>query len=443
MTVRLTVLSRGRSALAARVRALSDRLVRARRPLRVLQSIGWDATVADEFFARRCRALPPVGCDYYKQRPLSFDPAAKIREFDVLAQDIVNQLGADRAASALLVDRCRESSLVARLLAARGTPAFAKLSRELYGSASIRLRGEPDWIAAARQVSAAGKGHDAAADKPTISADEAARLLASRLQNCFPGQIPPRIRVVEELSADAAAGGTYVKLRRDARFTARQIRLLEVHEGWIHFRTTVNGRTQPHCTFFGTAWPSAALTQEGLAIAAEALAGVCDAARVRKVCLRFLAVAMAEEGADFLDVFRFFLDAGSTERESYQHAARIFRGSLPDGCGPFTKDACYFKGFIVLLRHFERALRAPRPWSVPLLFSGKTALSELGLLEELAAEGLLARPRQVPPLFADPARLALAFVHWRRVTPAALGHALSAIMHEANQTPTADVRSAA
>ena len=68
---------------------------------------------------------------------------------------------------------------------------------------------------------------------------------------------------------------------------------------------------------------------------------------------------MAEAGANFLDVYRYFLEEGYSSREGYQHTMRVFRGSLPEKCGPFTKDLSYGKGFM-LVSEFVRAAVAGR-----------------------------------------------------------------------------------
>ena len=46
----------------------------------------------------------------------------------------------------------------------------------------------------------------------------------------------------------------------------------------------------------------------------------------RRLLRRYQAVRLAENGADFRDVYRFFLDAHG-ERDAYQQSARVFRGS--------------------------------------------------------------------------------------------------------------------
>ena len=50
------------------------------------------------------------------------------------------------------------------------------------------------------------------------------------------------------------------------------LRLLEVHEGWVHLGTTLNGQSQPVCTFLSKGPPSSTLTQEGLAVLTEVFA---------------------------------------------------------------------------------------------------------------------------------------------------------------------------
>jgi hypothetical protein len=45
--------------------------------------------------------------------------------------------------------------------------------------------------------------------------------------------------------------------------------IYEVHEGWVHVGTTLNGRSQPVCEFLSIGPPRCAATQEGLAVIME------------------------------------------------------------------------------------------------------------------------------------------------------------------------------
>jgi hypothetical protein len=80
---------------------------------------------------------------------------------------------------------------------------------------------------------------------------------------------------------------------------------------------------------------------------------------------------------------------------------RIFRGSLPEGCGPFTKDLCYSKGFVLIYNFIRLAVRKGMVRRVPLLFCGKTNLADIKSIAHLVDEGLVVPPRFLPPPFAD------------------------------------------
>src|SRR5262249_45493736 len=158
----------------------------------------------------------------------------------------------------------------------------------------------------------------------------------------------------------------------------------------VHLGTTLNGRNQPYCTFLAKGPPSATATQEGLAVVTEFLTGAAHPARVRRLANRVAGVVAAEAGADFRDVYRCFLDTGCGPRQSYQYAMRIFRGSLPRGVGPFTKDLAYGRGFLAVARLLKAAAQTSLSRFVSLLFSGKSLLEDLPALEELVDQGLLA-----------------------------------------------------
>ena len=388
------------------IRSLSDRVVEAQQPIRILDAIKWEDDVEHAFFAAGCRELPPVSRDYYLSRPLPFDPEQKRREFLSIERDIRRRLGKHNAAGQIMTRTCAEYRQVVDLLVNRGTPAFAALSERLYGgSADSFHAGDPTLADLGRMLSGSldnlARDAQLVPDEPVLDAGEAMHVLSERLTGFFGDSAAVRIRLSDGIVADAAAGSDYIKLRRDARFTLRDIRLLEVHEGWVHLGTTLNGQNQPICTFLSKGPPSSTLTQEGLAVLTEVLSFASHPARVRRLAHRIQGVALAESGADFLDVYRFFQGAGYSPRESYQHCVRIFRGSLPAGCGPFTKDLCYSKGFVHLYNFMRLAVSRGQVRRLPLLFCGKTNLDDIQTLALLAEEGLLAPPRYLPPSFAN------------------------------------------
>jgi uncharacterized protein (TIGR02421 family) len=208
------------------------------------------------------------------------------------------------------------------------------------------------------------------------------------------------VRLSDGIAADAAAGTDYIKLRDGAFFSERDLRVLEVHEGWVHLGTTINGMNQPWCTFLGKGPPSATITQEGLAVLTEVMALASTPDRLHRLVNRVRAITLAEQGADFMEVFRFFLDKGGDPEESYKYAARVFRGTGLAGA-PFTKDIAYIKGFVITYNFLRLAIARGRLDRVHLLFAGKTVIEDMKVLADLAAEGVVAPPRHVPPLYAD------------------------------------------
>jgi uncharacterized protein (TIGR02421 family) len=398
--------SRPLSAYESQVRALSERLVEAQRPIRILDAIKWDDDIERAFFAQDCRALPPVTRDYYQSRPLPFDPEEKLHEFRSIERDIHRQLGAFNAPGQIMCRMCQEYCDVVQLLSHRGTPAFAEISERLYGSASDSFHaGDPNLGDLGRLMAdiLTNLSQEALFDaaEPSLDARQAVALLSERLQDYFRDSAAVRVKLSDGIVADSAAGSDYIKLRGTSRFTARQVRLLEVHEGWVHLGTTLNGQSQPVCTFLSKGPPSSTTTQEGLAVLTEILAFASHPGRVRRLTNRIEGVAMAESGANFLDVFRYFLEEGYEQREAYQHTMRIFRGSLPEGCGPFTKDLCYSRGFVLVYNFIRLAVRKGMMRRVPLLFCGKTTLADIKTIAQLVEEGLVVPPRFLPPQFAD------------------------------------------
>jgi uncharacterized protein (TIGR02421 family) len=388
------------------VRSLSDRLVEAQRPIRILDAIKWDEDIERAFFAAGCRALPPVSRDYYLARPLPFDPDDKRAEFLDLERDIRQRLGKYNAAAQIMTRMCEEYREVLDLLLHRGTRQFAILSERLYGSSADSFHaGDPTLADLGQSMATAldNLSDDAFLDpdESVLDAPAAVRVLSARLADYFQDPSAVRVRLSDGIVADAAAGSDYLKIRGDASFTAREVRLLEVHEGWVHLGTTLNGLQQPICTFLGKGTPSSTITQEGLAVLTEVLAFASHPARVRRLTHRIEGVTLAEAGANFLDVYRFFLDERYSPRESYQHTMRLFRGSLPDGCGPFTKDLCYQKGFVLLYNYLRLAVQRGQARRLPLLFCGKTNLDEMKTLALLVEEGLVTPPRYLPPPFAN------------------------------------------
>ncbi len=384
----------------------SDRIVEAQTPIRVLDAIKWDDGIRQDFLKGRGKHAPKVDRGYYDSRPLAFDASAKKQEFQNIERDITRQLGQFNPVGQIMRRMCKEYRMVIRMLEARGTPDLGLISQELYGSASDAFHaGDPTLADLGLMLSdylnnIADRG-DLRDEPKTLTAKEVVPILQARLNTVF-GEEEGTIRVFESdgIVADAAAGADYIKVRADALFNERDVRALEVHEGLVHVGTTLNGLSQPICTFLAKGPPSSTVTQEGLAILMEVIAFASYPTRLRKLTNRTRAIHMAEEGADFLDVFHFYREQGYSLEDSYQNASRVFRGSTPDGL-PFTKDLSYLKGFILIYSYIQLAVRKGKLEQIPLLFCGKTTLEDMRTLRQLVDEGLVAPPKYLPPQFRD------------------------------------------
>lgn len=388
------------------VRELSDRLVAAQKRIRILDAVKWDDSLREMFFAGGCSAQPAVDASYYEGRPLGYDVCEVRAEFACLERDILRTLGRGHPAARLMLRMCAEYEIVLDMLVARGTPAFAQFSRALYGASTDAFHaGEPSVSDLAdlldESLSSIADNAFLEQDRRDIPTERAVVLLQERLDRIFCDPLDRvHVTVSDGIIADAASGSDYIKLRKDALFSERDLRTLEVHEGWVHVGTTINGRAQPICTFLSKGTPSTTITQEGLAVLVEVISLSSHPARLRRVTDRIRAIRMAEGGATFLDVFRKLRDEGRPPEEAYATCVRVFRGSLP-AAGPFTKDLSYSKGFVLIYNFIRLAVRRGRLDRIPLLFCGKLMLDDVGSLAGLVEEGLVIRPRFLPPFLTD------------------------------------------
>lgn len=392
------------------IRALSERIVEAQRPIRILDQVKWDDSIKRDFFRHKTTRLPKVDRHYYQKRALPFDPEVKIDQFRGILRDTHNQLGEYSPVTRLIKRQCDEYIRAIRMLEARGTPTFVELSKELYGS--------PDdvfYVGGPRLSEMGSVLFDllttldvqlvSELDIPRYSPHEAKKLLQSRLNEFFTHD-EIKVLLNNTMIADAAAGFDKIKLSKKAKFTDRELKYLEIHEGWVHLGTTLNGKAQPYCYFLSKGAPSCTVVQEGLAVMTEVVSFASYPARMRKITNRVIAIEKVMQGADFMDIYRYFVDCGLSDEDAYKQCVRVFRGSLPNG-GPFTKDLAYAKGFVLLYNFLCYAISERRIDVVPILFSGKLSLDDVPLLMELKAEGLLAEPRYMPYQFRDLAALSV------------------------------------
>lgn len=392
------------------IQDISKRIVEAQRNIRILDQIKWDDSIRKDFFHHKAQKMPAVDHAYYSARALPFDAHDKMEEFRLIVRDAQNKLGQYSPVTRLIKRQCDEYVRSIQMLSARGTPAFNELSMELYGS--------PDDVFYAGGPKLSHLGFllfdvltsldvklQSAADVERYTPEQAQKILQERLNVFFDQhQGSVRVMVSDGMIADAAAGADSIKLSKQAIFSERELKYLEVHEGWVHVGTTLNGTMQPYCSFLSKGSPSTNVIQEGLAVITEVVSFSSYPGRMRKITNRVIAIDKVVNGANFLDIYQYFIECGLREDDSYNQTVRVFRGSTPTG-GPFTKDLSYAKGFVLIYNFICFAISQHRVDVIPLLFSGKLALDDLPLLIELKEQGLLTAPVYLPPQFRDLAAL--------------------------------------
>lgn len=372
--------------------ALDARLVAAARGIRLLGMTSWPASLQAPFLDGWRAGRPVLPRVAYPRHEFGDTR----RELDAIAAaaDPAHPLGA------YLADSARSWSRAAALLEVLGTPEVAVHSQALFGRPDEVLPGNgPTTREAARHFIALADELDRELLAPWEQVEVSSTALQLQLQAALDDFFNARVIEVvvdPELIAKAAAGATRIRLRAGAGFSDYDRHQLLEHEAFVHSLTALNGREQPVLQSLALASPRTTATQEGLATFAEQITGSIDIERMKRVSLRIEAVAMALDGADFIQVFRYFLDAGQSEVESFSSAQRVFRGVPTSGGSAFTKDAVYLRGLVGVHTFFRWALREQKLGLCRQLFAGKMTLDDVQRFEPLFADGTLVPPRWLP-----------------------------------------------
>lgn len=357
----------------------------------LLDGIGWSRAVETSFFARRGRRLPEPA--YAIDRDALNDEVRALR----LA---LRRLGGDHLVLRFLRSAVQSAIDRNELLGAVGTTRFGDLSREIYGGAKTTffgLRASNVDLADHLLARLRAHGSDEARDEDPVRLD--ARALRAEFKRRI-AKHEPRIAIEVKLDphlpSKAIAGMTRVRIRPDATFAPWEADGLFCHEVETHAFTAQNGAAQRHAPFLRAGGPRTTPTQEGLAVFAELYHRALPTARLERLAVRVKMVEMAEEGASFLDVYRWLVDRGVAKRDAYLDASRIYRGGLVAGGAPFTKDACYLAGLLHVYAFLSVFVRNGFRDEAEMLVAGRIALDDVGALVALRKLGLLSRPVHRP-----------------------------------------------
>ncbi|MGO4221594.1 flavohemoglobin expression-modulating QEGLA motif protein [Lysobacter sp. TAF61] len=376
-------------------------LVKLGRDIRVLKAIDWPMELEQQFLAGWKVGRPELPLPPTQPHPMD----AQIEGLDGL----LSRIDRGHPLGMWLYKSAWSYRVAAQMLGAIGTPEYTRCSALLYG--------RPDYLYPSQDSTNADMARELLRvtdelindrllpDVPVdIDAPEFARRLRERIDPFFNHD---KVEVVLDpnLASKATAGSKRVTLRATAMFSERDLEQLIQHEAFIHTLTALNGKHQPYLTSLGCGAPRTTRAQEGLATFSEIITGAIDIARLRRVALRVVMVEQALKGADFIEVFRGFLDAGQSEVESYRSTARIFRGGNVRGLVCFTKDGAYLEGVLRIYAFICKALQEGRGELLPLLFCGRVTVADTVVLEPYRNNGLIVPPRYVPPWARDPQRV--------------------------------------
>lgn len=372
---------------------LDKRLVEVGKQIKILTSLNWPEKLSEEFLADWRKGSPKLPKVTYPK----LDYKREIAELRAImkACDRAHPIGS------YIFLTAESYWIAAQMLERRGTPQFTELSISLYGRPTdtigpqglSHLGAAQHFIDVTRDFIAA---YQIEKGELCLTAEQVAELIRDRL---IPYFCENKVEVVidPDLSSKAAAGAQRIRIRGGACFSRMDVEQLIHHEGFVHMLTALNGRAQPYLGSMALGAPRTTRTQEGLATFAELHTSSIDLSRLRRIALRIPAVAMGLDGASFIDVFKYFLEAGQDEAESFQSAGRVFRGGDPKGKVVFTKDAVYLEGLILTHTFLRKTVQANKYHFAEYLFAGRLTLGDVVALEEFFESGLIAPPRYEPP----------------------------------------------
>jgi uncharacterized protein (TIGR02421 family) len=377
---------------------LSLLLNNAQKPIHILDAIKWGDEVEEFIIKNKFKEMPKID---YRDHPLKYDPQKKIQEFREIRLKISKELGTSDPIGAILIRNCTQYEDVIRMLISRGKPDFYNYSKKLYGHPSeVMNDGKTKLSDLAVYMNSIFNSlevsqHGEAFEKNMTSEDIVLEL-TKRLGKFFSGE-KIKIKLSDGIVSDASAGSDYIKIKKGLMFSQKDLDIFEVHEGWVHLGTTLNGNNQPFAKWLSKGPPCSTVTQEGLAVTMELFNDSLFPSRAKRLNDRLIACQMVEEGANLLELIEFFRDMGQIDNHAIRNASRIFRGASLEGGSPFTKDIAYLKGFVMIYNFMRTAIDEGKSDHIPFLFAGKATLEDVSVLHQYHKEGVVALPKYLPP----------------------------------------------
>jgi len=394
-----------------RIGVLDRALVEAAKTIKVLSHLAWPPELCSRFLETWSNDAPEL--------PRAKFTKPDFRSAKLLLQQVITGCSTEHPIERYLSATAQSYIDSAVMLEAIGTPQFTERSIALYGSprnpvSSVAVRAGVDSLMIAERF--IEKTRDFIAVFP-VSTDDYCVLPSHVAEELSKVVVPffdkhtVSVVVDPDLAAKAAAGAKTIRIRGGTCFAPADIAELIHHEAFVHTLTMLNGREQPVLKSLGLGAPRTTFAQEGLAIFAEFITNSIDLSRLRRIALRLKAIHLGLEGADFIEVFKFFLSSGQEEQESFYSTMRIFRGGDLRGGIVNTKDVVYLQGFLAVHDFLLRAIRIGKPRYPHYLFAGRMALDDVSKLEPYFDSGLIAEPIYEPDWVKNRACLTAFLLH--------------------------------
>ena len=372
-----------------RLSKLSHLIYKASKKVKVLRHLAWPMEVKNKFFKENCQKLPIYNYPAYDDSELH------------LILDETNKYFGDTFYDLWLKTKTEEIKKSSQLINVCGTKEFFNISSNIYGTPTTPIHDNVTKpITLSNQfekiIDAIENSSIRLKASPSLSSSEVAKKIDDKVKLYF-NEYAPQIQLVKNLSAKATATSKYIRIREGSEFDQADINQLLNHEAYIHVATTINGRKQYNMKILGANYGSVTKTQEGLAVFSEFISGSIDVDRLKRISDRTLAIQMAIDGADFIDVYNYFIKEGISKHQAYENSRRVFRGGVLTGGAPFTKDLVYLDGFIRVFNFLRSAISLGKIECIELLFSGKIDLDDMPVIYSLYKEGLISKPDFIPP----------------------------------------------
>ncbi|MBA3459448.1 MAG: DUF1704 domain-containing protein, partial [Deltaproteobacteria bacterium] len=307
-------------------------------------------------------------------RMLDVDPALVKREL----YDLPLERLEDPALAQLLHDKRRELDRQLSLLEDRDTPRFLYGSLQLYGGVEDELLA--DALEILREVAPGERRPGERCNADHFVARAQTEL--AHYQALLP-ELTTKICVRADVSSLIVSHGDML-VPATLDVPAHRVEALLQHELGTHVVTYANGSAQP-LRVFASGLAGYESLQEGLATFVEFLVGGLDAARLRLIAARVVAVRRLTDGVSFVDVVAELTDQHRLSlRSAFNIAVRVFRG------GGLTKDAIYLRGLSQLLGYLRDG------GDIRPLLVGKLALDQVPIVEELVRREVLRGPALIP-----------------------------------------------